>query len=344
MATFAELLSQYGQSAISFAQYLAEKIDVRVFGAKGDGITDDTKAVQAAVDAANGSGIKEIWLENGKTYKITSLTDVDDITFIGNGVTITGGASIAVTSIGELSAGFNSHLAESAINVNTLGADVDYLSLLNTKVAEAKDKSRPLRLNQGVYGISDYWVIPPDITVIFDNAEIKLLSASSVGAVISNVWNGGGTTTLFTENVILINPKVNANSIPGENGIGFANAKNINIYNPQIENCIFDDIKKGGRAFQFEGGASVKDCNVYNPVIRNCSIGCNAQGTATAPVINVNFYNVTMENVDTPFNFDSTETAEGALSHEAMSILVDGFSLRNCGKSQVHMALHWTVA
>lgn len=227
----------------------------------------------------------------------------------------------------------NAHLADTPIYVRTAGADVDNLINLNLKTAEAVANNKSLQLTPGVYGISDYWVIPSGITIIFDDAEIKLLEVSSVGSVISNVWNGGGTETLFTENVTLINPKVDGNNISGENGFSFANCKNINIYNPQIKNTVFDAIKMGGRALQFEGGVNgVKDCNVYNPIIHNCSIGINAQGTASEPAININFFNAVMDNVDIPFNFDSTEIADGALSAKEMNIYIDGFSLRNCGR------------
>lgn len=243
---------------------------------------------------------------------------------------------------GELSLGANLtrvkvQLADIAINVKSFGAKgdgTDDLDALKLAANEAILKNKVLMLPPGTYGIRDFWSLPPNITIKFNNAKLILLNDTGpMGGILTNVWNGGDKTTLFTENITLINPHVDANNIAGENAIAFANVKNINIYNPIVENCIHSSTRLGGRAFQFEGGSKgVKDCNVFNPTIRNSSIGINSQGTEIKPAINLNFFNVTMENVDIPFNFDST-TGQGALSHNAMNIDIDGFSLRNCGKS-----------
>src|SRR3954470_11457730 len=70
--------------------------NVRNFGAKGDGITDDTKAIQAAVDAAHQAGGGDVYLPTG-TYAVTSagiaangcVVLTDNITMHGDGMGLT---------------------------------------------------------------------------------------------------------------------------------------------------------------------------------------------------------------------------------------------------------------
>lgn len=63
---------------------LRESVSVEDFGAVGDGITDDTTAIQAALDFANISPYKTVRAE--KNYKITRTLVLDRAKLVGSGV------------------------------------------------------------------------------------------------------------------------------------------------------------------------------------------------------------------------------------------------------------------
>jgi hypothetical protein len=119
MPTPAELLSIYTTQSQISNFFISEigQIWVSAYGAVGDGVTDDTLAVQAAVDAAIAAGVSDVNFVGGKTYYITSLSNTSGIIFLGNSVTITGGASITFSNPA-------SHLADSVYFV-TRQAGVD---------------------------------------------------------------------------------------------------------------------------------------------------------------------------------------------------------------------------
>lgn len=78
----ARLDSEHGSLAAQLADIA---INVRAYGATGDGVTDDTESVKQAINAARNNGIKAVFIPSG-TYRITEKITVNfPIKIIGNG-------------------------------------------------------------------------------------------------------------------------------------------------------------------------------------------------------------------------------------------------------------------
>lgn len=105
MSTVSELMSKNLSNSITNVQtWGGIVINVKAYGAKGDGSTDDTSAIQEAIDAAIAEGKKEVIFPYG-SYVYTTLTNTSEMTFIGDGVVLSGTTTITITSL-------SSHVAD----------------------------------------------------------------------------------------------------------------------------------------------------------------------------------------------------------------------------------------
>jgi hypothetical protein len=99
-------------------------IDVTSCGAKGDGVNDDTAAIQAAIDKARTDGIGTVFLPAGN-YLISSFIDLTDdiretITLIGAGIGIT-----TITAPSSDAIRIKSYLVR-IMNLTLVGSGVGY--------------------------------------------------------------------------------------------------------------------------------------------------------------------------------------------------------------------------
>jgi len=84
--TFSRATSTGGTQNITKLSTGVEVFNVKDYGAVGDGTTDDTTAIQAAIDAAEAAGGETVWLAGG-TYLVNSTIVVRDrVSMVGAGV------------------------------------------------------------------------------------------------------------------------------------------------------------------------------------------------------------------------------------------------------------------
>ena len=72
-----------------YIEGVAEVVNARDFGALGDNSTDNTDALQLAIDRALSTGFSEVYLPPG-IFHTGTLMDLDQITFRGDGASVTG--------------------------------------------------------------------------------------------------------------------------------------------------------------------------------------------------------------------------------------------------------------
>lgn len=226
----------------------------------------------------------------------------------------------------------NDEISSKDFDVKSDGATIDRANIIKA-MANAVATGRTLVIEDGVSLFDDWVPIPSGLKMRFKpNAVWKLTQATNLGGFICCGYNET-LQVVDCNNVEIYDMTLDCNNIAGENAYNGVRGRNIKFYNPKAKNVIHSPVSLGGRAFQFEGDL-IDGVHVYQPYLENCSIGINSQGSPTGSetVVNINYYDVVMRNVDVPFNVDSQFANPETNTPYTMSTFVHGASLFNCGK------------
>ncbi|MBV9211835.1 MAG: right-handed parallel beta-helix repeat-containing protein [Acidobacteria bacterium] len=131
--------SQQGSSAARQELSENEGISVKRFGARGDGKTDDTAAIRAAVQAIAGAGGGRLFFPNG-IYPVSSAIDLPSgITIAGASGAYNGSCQIRLTAAGQ--------------KIFTIGENRRRISIHDIELKAAPASTSPYRIMEKTIGI-----------------------------------------------------------------------------------------------------------------------------------------------------------------------------------------------
>lgn len=254
-------------------------ISVRMFGAKGDGVTDDTLAIQSAIDfVGNGGAI----LFPPGTYLSSKLSMKNNLTMLGYG-----GIAYGYTNLGVSIIKFNSDTDDALIDCNgTEGVHLEKLvlhgnskgsstfgvklkggrsvSIINCKILRftgpgiGGDTSGVNRIINNIigwnstgirfnYGIADNWIHGNQINANVSHG-IYLAGGSNMTTVLNNrvEWNGGNGISIYQSNEIdMIGNQIDRNK---KAGVRIVDSKQIKINSNRFKRNASEELTSNEKA------------------------------------------------------------------------------------------------
>jgi hypothetical protein len=222
-------------------------VSVKVFGATGDGVTDDTQAIQSALNNA-----RNVEFPDG-TYSISTTSTVVFTVLSNTKITFSKNAKI-VLKANDKDVCFIFHLSQ-----------VDNVTMINPYIIGDKDTHLGTTGEWG-HGIN-----------IEHSSNIKIINPR-----IENCWGDGiyigvafgNVVSRQTENILIEKPYISG---VRRNGISVSSGKNINIVAPIIKNLINGIAPMAGIDIEPEGTGTtnpvLENISIENPYTESCQYG-----------------------------------------------------------------------
>jgi hypothetical protein len=160
---------------------------VKVWGAIGDGVKDDTATVQATIDYAISVGGKAVFFPHG-TYKVTALTGLSSVVLFGDNAVFSG----VNYPINQLGGGVFSTKSSLSYYVSPAGSDNNDGTVGKPFQSIAKAISViPQEINHDVFILVNPGTYPEDVflTGFTGRGTLQLLGGGSVAAAQNYIVN-----------------------------------------------------------------------------------------------------------------------------------------------------------
>lgn len=321
--------------AIPLASYeqVTNDVNVKDYGAKGDGVTDDTIALQQAIDVASYNKVKVLIPETDKYYKVTrSLTLRDNTHIVGYGATLlmpsqdkpknllyssSSNYIYNVTIEGIKLQSVNDRVGtgnyENSYISNVQGIFLFGIENLNINNVEMEDMHIGLKLGPSLQDKKNENININNLK-IYDSRIPLHMSTTSNFTMTDSILdaNGGGTRWLHSAYIRHNNTDLYFNNVKFINAPGGGIAINhpkgeVPAQDVIFENCIIENCRAGAYIY---GGAS--DITLSDISISECDLAIALNDVSKIDINNINISNSTTR-----------------------SDIAGGFNITNCYQSKI---------
>jgi hypothetical protein len=205
--------------------------NVKAFGAKGDGITDDTASVQATINAAIDAGGSLIFFPPG-AYKVTTLTNASTMNFVGDNASFVGYAG-TIIEFGVSSVN-NKNAITPVFNVLGYGAKGDGVTDDTAAIQNAIDQAPAggiIWIPSGTFKVTQLIIQNRNNLIITGSGELKG-SADQVTVSIYGVIHIANSSNITIEGINISG----MNSGADDRGIWINDSYNVTIRNNRFSN------------------------------------------------------------------------------------------------------------